>query len=75
MTYCNSGLKRVHRDKNNGVKSHVFPSSHAPKAFKRNRTREHTYYSYTLSMVTVGQSPWDDINILELGLGHLISKF
>ena len=30
---------------------------------------------HTLSMVTVGQSPWDDINILELGLGHLISKF
>ena len=25
-------------------------------------------------MVTVGQSPWDDIKTLELGLGHLISK-
>ena len=29
----------------------------------------------TLSTVTVGQSLWDDIKILELGLGHLISKF
>ena len=28
----------------------------------------------TLSMVTVGQSLWDDIKILEVGLGHLISK-
>ena len=31
--------------------------------------------SCTLSLVTVGQSLWDDIKILELGLGHLISKF
>ena len=31
--------------------------------------------THTLSMVTVGQSPWDDIKIPELGLGHLISKF
>ena len=29
---------------------------------------------YTLSMVTVGQSPWDDIKLLGLGLGHLISN-
>ena len=29
----------------------------------------------TLSLVTVGQSPWDDIKILEWGLGHLISEF
>ena len=32
-------------------------------------------YWLTLSMVTVGQLLWDDIKILELGLGHLISKF
>ena len=29
----------------------------------------------TLSLVTVGQSLWDDIKIMELGVGHLISKF
>ena len=29
----------------------------------------------TLSLVTVGQLPWDDIKILEPRAGHLISKF
>ena len=39
------------------------------------RTGECKANVVTLSLVTVGQLPWDDIKILEPRAGHLISKF